>query len=545
MSNPRRGFYEDSRHHSSSWRSKASREYEEDEISVPTHVVPMVVGQNNQGIDNIRALTGCDIRVRQAIRTQGYRLVKLKGKRESIEFAKRHIFSIIQTAENQQMRGRAGFSTPGQMTIEIPIPANQCGKIIGKGGEMMRRIRSVSNCQIVLIQENNSPDAVKPLRITGTPDSIKIAEAFVRDLLNSTDSPNASSMVANGPQNQMCLTMSVPRDVVGAIMGLQGSQIKKLSEETGTKIQFMQDDDPSLLERKLTVMGTTARIEMAVRVIKKIVEDNHDNSIKAIYELKIPAQKCGLVIGRGGEIIKQINQETGAHCELSHQPDEDPMTKMIVIHARTERQVDHAKHLILQKLGDIPLNVPFGAVQPPPLQYPPYPGQMMYPPHLQYPYPQLQYQPYHPLQYPPQEPRSPYAQQFFQHPYPPPPPQVQYPVQYDTLTPNFIYPPTEKQGTSSNILSKMTPEGVTTVLNQLRERGDLPEPPPEVREVKREGSERKKEAKRRQETPELIDLTEDTEEQVDYTKHWENYYRKIGDKEGLARIKKMKEQKSS
>ena len=30
----------------------------------------------------------------------------------------------------------------------------------------------------------------------------------------------------------------------------------------------------------------------------------------------IPATKCGLVIGKGGETIKNINSSTGAHCEV-------------------------------------------------------------------------------------------------------------------------------------------------------------------------------------------------------------------------------------
>lgn len=30
----------------------------------------------------------------------------------------------------------------------------------------------------------------------------------------------------------------------------------------------------------------------------------------------VPASKCGIVIGRGGETIKLINQQSGAFCEM-------------------------------------------------------------------------------------------------------------------------------------------------------------------------------------------------------------------------------------
>ena len=36
--------------------------------------------------------------------------------------------------------------------------------------------------------------------------------------------------------------------------------------------------------------------------------------------ISVPAEKCGLVIGIGGETIKNINSSTGAHCEVDKTP---------------------------------------------------------------------------------------------------------------------------------------------------------------------------------------------------------------------------------
>lgn len=65
----------------------------------------------------------------------------------------------------------------------------------------------------------------------------------------------------------------------------------------------------------------------------------------------IPAHKCGLVIGRGGENVKSINQQTGAFVEISRQPppNGDPNFKLFTIRG-SPQQIDHAKQLIEEKI---------------------------------------------------------------------------------------------------------------------------------------------------------------------------------------------------
>lgn len=65
----------------------------------------------------------------------------------------------------------------------------------------------------------------------------------------------------------------------------------------------------------------------------------------------VPAHKCGLVIGRGGENVKSINQQTGAFVKMTHQPppNGDPNFKLFTIRG-TPQQIDHAKQLIEEKI---------------------------------------------------------------------------------------------------------------------------------------------------------------------------------------------------
>lgn len=56
------------------------------------------------------------------------------------------------------------------------------------------------------------------------------------------------------------------------------------------------------------------------------------------------------LLSLGGETIKQINQQTGAHCELDRRPQSNPNEKVFVIRGNPE-QIENAKRLIAEKLG--------------------------------------------------------------------------------------------------------------------------------------------------------------------------------------------------
>lgn len=56
------------------------------------------------------------------------------------------------------------------------------------------------------------------------------------------------------------------------------------------------------------------------------------------------------VVVSGGETIKQINQQTGAHCELDRRPPSNPAEKTFVIRGSPD-QIESAKRLIAEKLG--------------------------------------------------------------------------------------------------------------------------------------------------------------------------------------------------
>ncbi|XP_077779032.1 far upstream element-binding protein 3-like isoform X13 [Podarcis muralis] len=110
----------------------------------------------------------------------------------------------------------------------------------------------------------------------------------------------------------------VPDKMVGFIIGRGGEQISRIQAESGCKIQIAPDCG-GLVERPCMLTGTPESIEQAKRLLGQIVDrcrngpgfhsDMDGNS--TIQEILIPASKVGLVIGKGGETIKQLQERTG------------------------------------------------------------------------------------------------------------------------------------------------------------------------------------------------------------------------------------------
>ncbi len=72
--------------------------------------------------------------------------------------------------------------------VELKVPGNKCGLIIGKGGETIKRMSEQFGVKLVVVQETNAANGSdKPLRITGEPDKVAAAKAAIMEMLSPND----------------------------------------------------------------------------------------------------------------------------------------------------------------------------------------------------------------------------------------------------------------------------------------------------------------------------------------------------------------------
>ncbi|CAN6899925.1 unnamed protein product [Brassica oleracea] len=159
--------------------------------------------------------------------------------------------------------------------------------------------------------------------------------------------------------------IDVPNMRVGVIIGKGGETIKSLQLQSGAKIQVTRDmdADPNAATRTVDLTGTPDQISRAEELINEVLQEADSGGTVGSgggsrrmggqpgadqFVMKIPNNKVGLVIGKGGETIKSMQAQTGARIQVIplHLPPGDPTPERTLQIDGTTDQIEHAKQLV-------------------------------------------------------------------------------------------------------------------------------------------------------------------------------------------------------
>ncbi|XP_026181634.1 far upstream element-binding protein 2-like isoform X1 [Mastacembelus armatus] len=356
-----------------------------EEYSVPDSMVGLIIGRGGEQINKIQQESGCKVQIASDSGGLPDRSVSLTGSHDSIHTplarkAKRLLDEIVSRGRGTPPSSYHESSNGQNGTVhEMMIPAGKAGLVIGKGGETIKQLQERAGVKMILIQDaSQGPNVDKPLRIIGDPYKVQQAQEMVEEILRERDHSGYSERNDFGSRMGGGMDIPVPRHSVGVVIGRNGEMIKKIQNDAGVRIQFKQDDGTGP-DKIAHISGPPDRCEHAAQIINDLLQ-----SIRVREEgqggppgppgipagsrgrgagqgswgppggemtFSIPAHKCGLVIGRGGENVKSINQQTGAFVEICRQPppNGDPNFKLFIIRG-SPQQIDHAKQLIEEKI---------------------------------------------------------------------------------------------------------------------------------------------------------------------------------------------------
>jgi len=311
---------------------------------------------------------------------------------------------------NQGGGGNGGPARPGfgaNSCTEMMIPGSKVGLIIGKGGLTIKQLQERTGAKMVIIQDGPNQEMEKLLKISGDPQKVEHAKQLVFELLQDkgNDQPNRS-------QNQRSMQdhggayfnagrgndgggdqfeIVIPKVAVGVVIGKEGSMIKKIQSDTGCSMKILQTKGDEPGDRICTVQGTKQQVDEGKIMIEELIDsvlrrnnegggrgerggnDNWSNnrsggsnfqpqhqqnqspSMGGVqvqqYEFSVPSNKCGIIIGRGGDTIKQINQQSGAHCEMDRNKSANQMDEKTFTIKGDQHQVEEVKRLIQDKIN--------------------------------------------------------------------------------------------------------------------------------------------------------------------------------------------------
>ncbi|XP_049399420.1 uncharacterized protein LOC125863280 [Solanum stenotomum] len=163
--------------------------------------------------------------------------------------------------------------------------------------------------------------------------------------------------------------IEIPNGRVGVIIGKGGETIKYLQLQSGAKIQVTRDmdADPNSTNRAVELMGTPDQIAKAEQLITEVLSEADSGGSGLVsrrlpgqqsggeqFSLKVPNNKVGLVIGKGGETIKSMQARTGARIQVIplHLPPGDTSQERTVQIDGSSEQIEAAKQLVYEVISE-------------------------------------------------------------------------------------------------------------------------------------------------------------------------------------------------
>ncbi|KAL6659261.1 hypothetical protein ACP70R_003301 [Stipagrostis hirtigluma subsp. patula] len=176
----------------------------------------------------------------------------------------------------------AADSEPGRMVSRrIRVPNRKVVALIGRAGCTIRdlQVRSGANIQFPSDFHAESNAQTWMVELSGTLQSVDIAEQFIKSLIAAEDGRNPPMEWAPDPMDFQVSyrRIQVPNRKVGALIG-NGVTIKNLQLSSGAKIQFPNhfDAEANAQTRPVDLFGTIAMINKAEELIKSIIDEPLD-----------------------------------------------------------------------------------------------------------------------------------------------------------------------------------------------------------------------------------------------------------------------------
>ncbi|XP_077124871.1 insulin-like growth factor 2 mRNA-binding protein 3 isoform X2 [Ranitomeya variabilis] len=286
-------------------------------------------------------------------------------------------------------QGSPGAGARPKPQSEVPlrmlVPTQFVGAIIGKEGATIRNITKQTQSKIDIHRKENAGAAEKPITIHSTPEGCSTACKIIMEIMQKEAQDTKFT-------EEIPLKILAHNNFVGRLIGKEGRNLKKIEQDTDTKITISPLQDLTLYnpERTITVKGSIEACAKAEEEIMKKIRESYENDIAAMnlqahlipglnlnalglfppsssgmpppsvgvssptsstsyppfgqqpesetVHLFIPALAVGAIIGKQGQHIKQLSRFAGASIKIAPAEGPEAKLRMVIITGPPEAQ---------------------------------------------------------------------------------------------------------------------------------------------------------------------------------------------------------------
>ncbi|XP_035265367.1 vigilin isoform X1 [Anguilla anguilla] len=277
-----------------------------------------LIGKNGANINRIKEQYKVSVRIPQDSDRNG--LVRIEGDPQGVQLARRELIDMAQRMENER-------------TKDLIIEQKFHRTIIGQKGEKIKEVRDKFPEVII-----NFPDPAQKsdiVQLRGPKNEVEKCGKFLQKLL------------ADLIENSFSISVPIFKQFHKNIIGKGGANIKKIREETNTKIDLPTENSDSEM---IVITGKKGNCEVARDRILAIQRDLAN--IKEA-EVTIPAKLHNSLIGSRGCLVRSVMEDCGGvHI---HFPSEGSGSDRVTIRGPAG-EVEKARKQLLQLAEEKQIN---------------------------------------------------------------------------------------------------------------------------------------------------------------------------------------------
>lgn len=278
-------------------------------IEIESSLVGLIIGRQGENLRRIESESTCRVQFLAATDGGPFRQCRISGPRPRRAEVKAAINRIIEDsgmgALNRAQEKPRESVTAGQPPLrdgedhmQIMVPDRTVGLIIGRGGETIRDLQERSGCHINIVGESKSVNGLRPVNLIGSVEAAARAKDFIMEIVDSDSRGEAPPAATKKPPMSMG-------------MGMGG-----------------RNDGPS---------------------------PGPDKINDAVY---VPSDAVGMIIGKGGETIREMQNNTGCKINVAQSSGPGEVQREIALIgsrdsiARAKQAIDEKVEAVVSKLNN-------------------------------------------------------------------------------------------------------------------------------------------------------------------------------------------------
>ncbi|KAI7825703.1 hypothetical protein BC939DRAFT_395971 [Gamsiella multidivaricata] len=280
---------------------------------VTTKEAGVIIGKSGKNVNEIREQSGAKLSISEIIPGASERILTVKGRLDTVAKA----YALVGHKMVAEQGGTDVAPETESASISMLVPHHLMGFVIGKGGAKIKEIQEASGARAKASEEMLPGSTERTLLITGVPDAIHIAVYHVGQILqekgNETESRGRSvqtvlyrpmrrndyggyppaiggsssssgsmhglygldyapTSAGGGGAVTQAQQIFIPNDMVGTVIGKNGSKIQEIRQISGSHIKIADSHQGSGNERLVTITGTPESNQMAVYLLYSRLE---------------------------------------------------------------------------------------------------------------------------------------------------------------------------------------------------------------------------------------------------------------------------------